>query len=211
MTKVLEFQLQHQSFQWIFKTHFLEDWLVWSPCSPRDSQESSPTPQFKGINSLELSLHGPTLTSIHDYVKNHSFDYIDLCQQSNLSVFNMLSRLVTAFLPRSKCLLITWLQSPSTAMLELKKIKSLTACIFSPSIYHEVMGPIHNLCFLMLSFKPVFPLSSFTFIKSLVSFSSLSAIRAVSSAYLRLLIFFLAIWFQLVLHPAHISHDVFYI
>ena len=143
---------------------------------------------------LALSfLYSPTLTSIHDYVKNHSFDYIDLCQQSNLSVFNMLSRLVTAFLPRSKCLLITWLQSPSTAMLELKKIKSLTACIFSPSIYHEVMGPIHNLCFLMLSFKPVFPLSSFTFIKSLVSFSSLSAIRVVSSAYLRLLIFFLAI------------------
>ena len=65
---VLEFQPQHQSFQWIFRTDFLEDWLVGSPCSPRDSQESSPTPQFQSINSSALSLlHSPTLTSIHDY------------------------------------------------------------------------------------------------------------------------------------------------
>ena len=49
VAKVLEFQLQHQSFQWIFRTDFLEDWLAVSPCSPRDSQESSPTPQFKSI------------------------------------------------------------------------------------------------------------------------------------------------------------------
>ena len=55
VAKVLEFQLQHQSFQWIFKTDFLKDGLVGSPCSPRDSQESSPTPQFKSINSLVLS------------------------------------------------------------------------------------------------------------------------------------------------------------
>ena len=54
VAKVLEFQLQHQSFQWIFRTDFLSDWLVWSPCSPRDSQESSPTPQFKSISSLAL-------------------------------------------------------------------------------------------------------------------------------------------------------------
>ena len=107
VTKVLEFQLQHQSFQWIFRTHFLEDWLVWFPCSPRDSWESSPTPQFKGINSSKFSLHGPTLTSTHDYWKNHSFDCMDLCQQSNVSVFNMLSGFVIAFLARSKCLLIS--------------------------------------------------------------------------------------------------------
>jgi len=75
VTKVLENQLQHQSFQWIFRTDLLYNWLVWSPCSPRDSQESSPTPQFKSINSLALSfLYSPTLTSIHDYWKNHSFD-----------------------------------------------------------------------------------------------------------------------------------------
>ena len=142
VAKVLELQFQHQSFQWIFRVDFLWDWLVWLPCFPRDSQQSSPTPQFKGINSSKFSLHGPTLTSTHDYWKNHSFDYMDLCQQSNVSVFNMLSRLVTAFLPRSKCLLITWLQSPFTAMLELKKIKSLTACIVSLRIYYDVMGPI---------------------------------------------------------------------
>ena len=75
VAKGLEFQLQHQPFQCIFRTDFLWDWLVGSPCSPRDSQESSPTPQFKSINSLMLSfLFSPTLTSIHDYWKNHSFD-----------------------------------------------------------------------------------------------------------------------------------------
>jgi len=75
VAKVLEFQLQHQSFQWIFRTDFLQDRLVRSPCCPRDSQESSPTPQFKSINSLALSLlHSPTLTSIHDDWKNHSLD-----------------------------------------------------------------------------------------------------------------------------------------
>ena len=54
VAKVLEFQLQHQSFQWIFKTDFLQDGLAGLPCSPRDSQESSPTPQFKSINSSVL-------------------------------------------------------------------------------------------------------------------------------------------------------------
>ena len=72
---VLEFQPQHQSFQWTPRTGLLQDGLVGSPCSPRDSQESSPTPQFKSINSSTLSfLHSPTLTSIHDHWKNHSLD-----------------------------------------------------------------------------------------------------------------------------------------
>ena len=62
--------------------------LVGSPCSPRDSQESSPTLQFKSINSLALSLlYGPTLISLHDYWKNHSSDYTDLCPQSDVSAF----------------------------------------------------------------------------------------------------------------------------
>ena len=75
VAKVLEFQLQHQSFQWIFRTEFLENWLIRSPCSPRDYQESSPTPEFKSINSLILSfLYSPILTSLRDYWKNHSFD-----------------------------------------------------------------------------------------------------------------------------------------
>ena len=77
----------------------------------RDSQVSSPAPQSESINSLALSfLYGPTLTFIHDYWKNHSFDYRDLCHQSDL-FFNILSRFVIAFLPRSKCFFILWLQS----------------------------------------------------------------------------------------------------
>ena len=75
VAKVLEFQLQHQSFQWIFRTDFLYNGLVWPPCSPRDSQKSFPTPHFKSINCSLLSfLYSSTLTSIHDYWKNHSFD-----------------------------------------------------------------------------------------------------------------------------------------
>ena len=109
-------------------------------------------------------------------------------------LFNMLSRLVIAFLPRSKCPLISWLQSPSVVILEHRKIKSLTVSIVSPSICHELMGPDAVISvFWMLSFKPTFSLSFFTFIKRLFSFSSLSAIRVVSFAYLKLLIFLLAI------------------
>ena len=106
-------------------------------------------------------------------------------------LFNMLPRLVITFLPRNKRLLISWLHSPSAVILEPPKIRSDTV---SPSISHEVMGPdAMILVFWMLSFKPTFALSSFTFIKRLFSFSSLSAIRVVSSAYLRLLIFLQAI------------------
>ena len=75
VAKVLEFQLQHQSFHWTPRTDLLLDGLVGSPCSPRDFQESSPTPQFKSINSLALSfLYSPALTSIHDYWKIHNLD-----------------------------------------------------------------------------------------------------------------------------------------
>ena len=104
-------------------------------------------------------------------------------------LFNMLSRLVITFLPRSKHLLIPWLQSPSAVILEPKKIKSVT--VF-PSIFHKAMGAdAMILVFWMLSFMPMFSLSFF--IKMLFSFSLLSAIRVVSSAYLRLLVFLLAI------------------
>ena len=73
--KVLELQLQHHSLQRNPRADLLQNGLVGSPCSPRDSQESSPTPQFKTIHSLVLSfLHSPTLTSIHDHWKNHSLD-----------------------------------------------------------------------------------------------------------------------------------------
>ena len=108
-------------------------------------------------------------------------------------LFNTLSRLVITFLPRGKNLLISWWQSPSALILEPQKIKSLTVSIVSPSICHEVMGQdTMILVFWMLSLKPTFSLSSFTFIKRLFS-SSLSSVRVVSSAYLRLLIFLLEI------------------
>ena len=81
VAKILEFPLQHQSHQWTPRTDLLQDGLVGSPCSPRDSQESSPMPQFKNINSSALSfLYSPTLTSIHDHWKNHSHVLIkDTC------------------------------------------------------------------------------------------------------------------------------------
>ena len=108
-------------------------------------------------------------------------------------LFNMLSRLVIAFIPRSKCLLISWLQSPSIVILEIKNINTVTASSFYPSICHEVMGPdAMILVFECWVLKNLFhsPLSDF--IKWLFT-SSLSAIRVVSSAYLRLLIFLLAV------------------
>ena len=107
-------------------------------------------------------------------------------------LFNMLSRLVTAFPPRSKCLLISWLQSPSAMILDPKKIKSLTVSIVSPSIWHKVMElDAMILVFCMLNFKQTFLFYSFTFNKWIISSSLLSAIKVVSSAYLRLLIFLL--------------------
>ena len=123
VAKVLEFQLQHHSFQRTPRTDLFQNELVGSPCSPRDSQESSPTPQFKSTNSSALSfLHSPTLTSIHDHWKNHSLDQMGLCWQSNVSAFQY-ARLVITFLPRSKPLLISWLQSPSAVILEPPKNK----------------------------------------------------------------------------------------
>ena len=91
-------------------------------------------------------------------------------------IFNMLSRFVIVFLPRSKHLLISWLQSPSAVILEPKKRKSVTASTFSPSICHEVMGlDAMVLVFWMLSFKPAFSSPYFTLIKRLFSSSSFSA------------------------------------
>ena len=98
---------------------------------------------------------------------------MDLCWQSNVfkvMLLDMLSRLVITFLPRSKHLLISWLQSPSAVILEPPKTKSDTVSTVSPSISHEVMGP-DAMIFVVrtLSLKPTFSLSSFTFIKRLYS------------------------------------------
>ena len=124
-------------------------------------------------------------------------------------LFNMLSKLVITFLPRRMSLLISWLQSSSAVILEPRKIKSATV---SPSICQEVMGPdAMILVFWMLSFKPGFSLSFYTFIKRLFSSSSLSnesedTIRMTSLEWYHLCIwgcyFFCQSWFQLVIHPA---------
>ena len=126
VVKVLELQLQYQSFQWIFRIDFLSGWLFWSSCCRRDSQVSS-APQFESTNSLVLRLlYGPTLTSIHDCWKNHSFDYMDgLLLAKWCLCFVIHYRFVMAFLPRSKHLLILWLQSLSTVILEPKKVESI--------------------------------------------------------------------------------------
>ena len=119
----------------------IQDGLVGSPCRPRDSQESSPTPQFKSISSPALNfLYSPTLISIHDHWKNHSLTRWTFVGKVMSLLLNMLSRLVITFLSRSKRLLISWLQSPSAVILEPRKIKSDTVYTVSPSIFHAVMG-----------------------------------------------------------------------
>ena len=116
-------------------------------------------------------------------------------------LFNTMSRFVIAFLPRSKHLLISWLQSLSAVILEPKKIKSVTASNFSPSICHEVMGlNALIIVFWMLSFKPPFSLFSFTRLSSrLFSSSSLSAIEWHTWGCWY---FSQQSWFQLLSHPA---------
>ena len=203
VAKALKFQLQHQSFQWIFRTDFLQYGLVGSPYSPRNSQESSPIPRLE-VSVLQHSAFF-IVQILHTYMATGKT--IALTRWTFVSkvvslLFNMLSRLVITFLPRSKHLLISCLQSPSAVILEPKKIKSVTVSIVSPSVCHEVLGPdVMIFVFWMLKFKPTFSLSSFTFIKRLFSSSSLSALRVVSSAYLRLLIFLPQSWFQRMLHP----------
>ena len=169
VAKVLE--LQHQSFHRIFRVDFLWDWPL---SCPRDSQESSPKAsilQRSAFFMLQLS---------HPYMTNGKTIALTIwtfVSKVMFLLFNVLCGFVTAFLPMSKHLLISWLQSPSTVILEPKKIKSVNVSIFSPFICHRVMGlDAMILIFWMLSFKPVFSLSSFTFIKRLFSSSSLFAI-----------------------------------
>ena len=119
-------------------------------------------------------------------------------------LFNILFRLVIAFPPKSKRLLISWLQSPSAVIMETKKIKIAAVSVVSSSICHRVMRVDATiLVFWMLIFKPAFSLSYFTFIKTLFNSSACSAITVVLSVYLRLLIFLLAI-----LIPAHASSSL---
>ena len=137
-----------------------QDWLVWSPCCPRDSQESSPAPQLESISSSVLCVLHPYVTT----GKTIALTIWTFVGKVMSLPFKMLSRFVIAFLLRSKCLLVSWLQSPSAVILEPKKIKSVTLFTFSPLISHEMMGlDVLILVFWMWSFKPAFSLFSFFF------------------------------------------------
>ena len=137
----------------IVRTDFLSDWLVWFPCSPGDSQESSPTPQFKRIwhSAFFMVQLSHLYMTIRKTIALSRWTFVGkvMCL-----LFNMLSMLVIAFLPRRKRLLISWLQSPSAVIFEPKNIiKSLTVSIVSPSIGHEVMGSdVRILVFLNVEF-----------------------------------------------------------
>ena len=184
VAKVLEFQRQHHPFQRNARADLLAVQGTLQSLLQHHSSKASIL-RHSAFFTVQLS---------HPYVTTGKT--IALTRRTFVGkvvslLLNMLSRLVITFLPRSKCLLISWLQSPSAVILEPPKIKSDTVSTASPSISHEVMGTDATIfIFWMLSFKPTFSLSSFTFIKRLFSSSSLSAIRVVSSAYLRLLIFF---------------------
>ena len=122
-------------------------------------------------------------------------------------LFNPLSIFVIPFLPRSECLLISWLQSSSAVIFEHKKWKSVTASTLSPSVCHKVMGlnDIFTYFFLILGFQLAFSLSYFTFIKRFFSSSSLSAIRVVSSVWL---IFLLTVLIPACNSPSLASHTM---
>ena len=122
VAKVLELQLQHHSFQRNSRADLLHNGLVGSPCSRRDSQQSSPIPQFKSINSSALSFLIVQL--LYPYMttgKTIALTRWTFVGKVMSLLFNMLSRLVITFLPRNKCLLISWLQSLSSVILEQKK------------------------------------------------------------------------------------------
>ena len=105
--------------------------MVGSPCSPRDSQESSPTPQFKNISCSVFSfLSSSTLTFIHDYWKHHSLTRQTFFSKVMSLLFIMLSKLVIAFLPRSKRLLISWLQSSPAVILKPPKMNFFSSHCF---------------------------------------------------------------------------------
>ena len=129
-------------------------------------------------------------------------------------LFNNLSRFAIVFLPRSKHLLISWLQLLSTVTLELPKIKPVTAGILFPSIFHEMIGQDVMIFLFECWVLSQLSLSYFTFIMRLFSSSSFSAIRVVSSAYLRLLIFLPAIlipacaWSNLAFQIMYTAHNL---
>ena len=149
MAKVLELQLQCQSFQWIFRIVLLWDWLVWSSCSPRDSQESSPAPQFKSINSSMLSLlYGPAFTSTHDYWKNHRFDY---------NIWTFVGKVMSLlFNMLSMCIIASFLRSSAEFQRQARRDKKTflcEQCICLTHFRHSFYAIILQLLFHFLSYS----------------------------------------------------------
>ena len=198
---------QHQGlFQWVSSLHQVaKDWSFSFSISPSNEHPGLISFRMDWLDLLAVQRTLKSLLQHHSskvsilvcstfFIVQLSHPYITTGKTIALArwtfvdkvmslFFNMLYRLVITFLPRSKHLLISWLQSPSAVILEPPKIKSDTVFTVSPSISHEVMGSDATLLvFWMLSLKLTFSLSYFTFIKRLFSPSSLSAIRMVSSA-----------------------------
>ena len=188
VAKVLELQPQHQTFQWMLRTSFRTHWF--DLLAVQETLKSL----IQHHNSKASILWHSSFFMIqpsHLFMtteKTKTLTRWTFVGKVMSLLFNMMSIFVIAFLSRSTHLLISWLQSPSEVILLPKKRKSVTVPIVSPSICHKVMGLDAMILVLwILSFKPAFSLSSFTFIKRFFSSSSLSAIRVVSSAYLKLL------------------------
>ena len=195
VAKVLELQLQHQSFQCFSGLiSFRMDWFdllaIQGTLKSLLQHHSSKASVLRRSAFFMVQLSHPYMST----GKPIALTRCTFVGKVMSLLFSMWSRFVIAFLSRSTCLLVSWLQSPSAMILEPKKIKSVTISIVSP-IYLPWSEGIrcHDLHFLNVDFKPGFLLYSFTFIKRLFSSSLLSAIRMVSSAYLRLLIFLPAI------------------
>ena len=174
---VLELQLQHQSFQWIFRIDFLRiDWLdllaIQGTLNSLLQHHSSKASILQCSSFFIVRLSHPYMTT-RKIIALTIWTFVGKVVSL---LFNVLSRFVIAILPRSKHLLIRRLQSPFALILKPKKMKSDTVYTFSLSICHQVIEPDAIIfIFWMLSFKPAFSLSSFTFIKTLFSSSSLSA------------------------------------
>ena len=157
VAKVLELQLQHQSFQWIsFRIDLLDLLAVQGTLKSLFQHHRTKASILRHSAFFIVQMSHPYTTTGKTIVLT-IWTFVGKVMSL---LFNMLSRLVIAFLPRSKHLLISWLQSPSAVILEPKKIKFVTLSIVSPSICHKVMGPdAMTFIFWMLSLKPVFSLS----------------------------------------------------
>ena len=158
VTKVLELQLQHQSFQLTPRLiSFRMDWLyllaVQGTLKSLLQHNTSKASILRHLGFFIVQLWNPYITIGKTIVLTRR----TFVGKVLSLLFNMLPRLLITFLPTSKCLLISWLQSPSTVILEPRKMKSATVSTVSPSICHEVMGQDDMiLVFWMLSFKPTF-------------------------------------------------------